>query len=177
MIYGGWLDHTVFGVTFFAACSVAEPGCSGTSPVYDGGLVGGFTPFGVYPGTTPTGMGSATWTDVMVAMESPRFDNHPAALAWANEGQPGVYLGDARIRIDDLAAPQVDVSFTNIHNVTEGTRHRDMSWEGRSVENGLFAGGDSDDYIAGRFTGPRHQEVGGEFRRDGIEGGFGAKRP
>ena len=34
----------------------------------------------------------------------------------------------------------------------------------------------SDEYIAGMFTGPRHQEVGGEFRRDGIEGGFGAKR-
>lgn len=50
-----------------------------------------------------------------------------------------------------------------------------MSW-GPSVENGLFGGGDPDEYIAGMFTGPRHQEVGGEFRRDGIEGGFGAKR-
>ena len=52
-----------------------------------------------------------------------------------------------------------------------------MSWEGLSVEDGLFGRGDEKEYIAGMFTGPRHQEVGGEFRRDGIEGGFGAKRP
>ena len=112
----------------------------------------------------------------MVGMESPMFDNEGAARAWANAGRPDVYLGDARIRIDDLAAPNVDVSFTNIHNVTEGTPHRDMSWESLSVENGLFGNGDSDAYIAGMFTGPRHQEVGGEFRRDGMAGGFGAKR-
>ena len=188
--YGGWLDHTVFGVGFSAACDVDEPGCSGASPAYAGGWVGGLAPFGVYPGTTPAGMGSATWTGVMVGMESPRFDepapDEPApgepdpVLAWVNAGQPDVYLGEARIRIDDLAAPDVDVSFINIHNVTEGTRHRDMSWEGLSVENGLFGSIDpdeySDDYIAGMFTGPRHQEVGGSFSRDGIEGGFGAKR-
>jgi len=170
--YGGWLDNTVFGVGFAAACIVDEPGCSGTSPVYAGGFAAGLAPFGVYPGTPPTGMGSATWTGVMVGMESPRFDNESAARAWANAGPPDVYLDDARIRIDDLATPDVDVSFTHIHNVTEGTRHRDMSWEGLSVENGLFAGGDSDEYIAGMFTGPRHQEVGGAFRKDGIAGGF-----
>ena len=174
--YGGWLDHTVFGVGFTAACDVDAPGCSGAGPVYAGGWVSGVTPFGVYPGTTPTGMGPATWTGVMVGMESPIFENEAAALAWLNEGQPDVYLGDARIMIDDLAIPDVDVSFTNIHNVTEGIRHRDMSWEGLSVENGLFGGGDSDEYIAGMFTGPRHREVGGEFRRGGIAGGFGAKR-
>ena len=174
--YGGWLDHTVFGVGFVAACDVDQQGCSGTSPVYAGGIARSITPFGVYPGTTPTGMGSATWKGVVVGMESPKLENEAAVVAWANEGQPDVYLGDARITIKDLAAPDVDVSFTNIHNVTEGTRHREMSWEGLSVKDGLFGGGDTDEYIAGMFTGPRHQEVGGEFRRDGIEGGFGAKR-
>ena len=176
VIYGGWLDHTTFGVGLSGGCEVDEPGCSGTSPVYTGGIAYSFMPFGVYPGTTPPGMGSATWTGVMVGVESPRFENEVAALAWKNEWPPDVYLGDARIMIEDLAAPDVDVSFTNIHNVTEGTRHRDMRWDGLSVENGLFGGGDSDEHIAGMFTGPRHQEVGGEFRRDGIAGGFGAKR-
>jgi len=174
--YGGWLDHTVFGVTSLRVCEVGAAGCSGTNPVYAWGDVGGLTTYGVHPGTTPTGMGSATWTGVMVGMESPRLENQAAALAWLNEGRPDVFLGDARIEVDDLSAPDVDVSFTNIHNVTEGTRHRDMSWEGLSVENGLFGSGDSDEYIAGMFTGPRHQEVGGEFQRDGIAGGFGAKR-
>ena len=114
----------------------------------------------------------------MVGMESPEFGENEAAaaLAWVREGSPDVFLGNARITIEDLAAPDVDVSFTDIHNVTAGTRRRDMSWEGLSVENGLFAGSDSDDYIAGMFTGPRHREVGGEVRRDDIAGGFGAKR-
>ena len=175
--YGGWLDHTAFGAASFADCNVDEPGCSGTSPVY-ASRTAGSTTYGVYPGTTPTGIGSATWTGVMVGMESPTFGENEAAAAqaWANAGPPDVYLGDARITIEDLATPDVDVSFTGIHNVTEGTRHRDMSWQGLSVENGLFGRGDSDDYIAGMFTGPRHQEVGGEFRKDDIAGGFGAKR-
>ena len=90
VIYGGWLDHTAFGVAFSAVCNVDEPGCSGTRPVYAGGFTGGFTPFGVYSGTTPAGMGSATWTGVMVGMDSPRFENHAAALAWVNEGPPDV---------------------------------------------------------------------------------------
>ena len=174
--YGGWLDHTVFGVGFFAECAVDEPGCSGTAPVYAWGGANSLTPFGVYPGTTPTGMGSATWAGVMVGMEAPKLESEAAALAWVKEGQPDVYLGDALIMIEDLAAPDVDVSFTNIHNVTEGTPRDDMIWEGLSVENGLFGDGDSDEYVAGMFTGSRHQEVGGEFQKDGIAGGFGAKR-
>ena len=117
----------------------------------------------------------------MIGMESRNSEPENQAaylayLAWLNEGQPDVFLGDARIEIDDLSAADVDVSFTNIHNVTDGTRKRDMSWEDLSVEDGLFGEGNSDEYIAGMFTGPRHQEVGGEFWRDGIAGGFGAKR-
>ena len=176
LTYAGWLDQTVFGVTFAAQCDVDEPGCSGPSPAFAWGGAWAITPYGVYSGTTPAGMGSATWTGVMIGMESPKLEDPAAAQAWVRQGSPDVYLGDARIAIGDLAAPDVDVSFTGIHNVTEGTRHRDLSWEGLPVENGLFGSGDSDDYIAGMFTGPRHQEVGGEFQRDGIAGGFGAKR-
>ena len=56
-----------------------------------------------------------------------------------------------------------------------------MSWENlRIQDDGLFGGlageRDGNEYIAGMFTGPRHQEVGGEFRRNGIVGAFGAKR-
>ena len=120
----------------------------------------------------------------MVGMESPRFGggtvyipvggvllpferdyDEAAAVAWVNEGlpDPDVYLGDARIVIDDLAAPNVDVSFTKIHNVTDGTRHHDMVWADLSVQDGLFGEGNSvwlpgegdpDEYIAGMFTCP-----------------------
>ena len=132
-------------------------------------------------GTAPAGVvGPATWTGVMVGMESPESGSDKA-LALLRSG-PDVFLGDARIMIDDdLAAPDVDVSFTGIYNVTEGTPHDDVSWENLRVQDdGLFGAlageRDGSEYIAGMFTGPGHQEVGGEFRRDGIVGAFGAKR-
>ena len=178
LTYGGWLDHTEFRVSVSRWCSVGAAGCSGTDPDYENGIAFGFMA-GSYSGTTPTGVGSATWTGVMVGMESPEAGSD-RALALLRNG-PDVFLGDARITIDDLAAPDVDVSFTNIHNVTEGVPHDDMSWENlRIQDDGLFGGlageRDGNEYIAGMFTGPRHQEVGGEFRRNGIVGAFGAKR-
>ncbi len=84
--------------------------------------------------------------------------------------------------IDDRVAPDVDVSFTNIHNVIEGTRPGDMSWEDLPLKDGLFgrvsrkSDGERSGHIIGMFTGRGHQEVGGEFREDGIAGAFGAKR-
>ena len=178
VIYSGYLDYTSFGVGFGASCALDAPGCSGTSPDYGWGGSAGATPEGAYPGTTPTGMGSATWTGVMIGMEASEFDaaGQAAVPAWVHEG-PDVYLGDAQVRIGDLVAPDVDVSFTSIHNVTEGTGRPDMRWEGLPVTNGLFASGDFDDgYIAGMFSGPGHEEVAGEFLRDGITGSFRALR-
>ena len=161
-------------------CTVGSPGCAETDdtddfdPLYAGGGVLGYMA-GSYPGTTPAGAGSAAWTGIMVGMED-------LASASLGRERTDVFLGDARIAIDDLAAPDVDVSFTNIHNVTEGARRGDMSWEDLRLEDGLFGrvvrrnGGERYDYLVGMFTGPGHREVGGEFRRDGIAGAFGAKR-
>ena len=177
LTFGGWLDHTHFKVTVTRWCAVGEPGCAGLDdpdPVYAGGRVLGYMA-GSYSGTAPAGVGSAAWTGVMVGME----DLDTVSL---RRERPDVFLGDARIVIDDLAVPDVDVSFTNIHNVTEGTRHRDVRWEDLRIEKGLFgsvsreSGGERYDYLVGMFTGPGHQEVGGEFRGDGIAGAFGAKR-
>ena len=183
--YAGWLDHTYFIVSFRAICEVDAPGCSGARPAYASAGTYSPAPRGYFPETTPTGMGSATWDGVMIGMTSrefPALDQEQAAVpAWVHE-VPDVWLGDAQIRIEDLAAPDIDVSFTNIHLVTtnshlvKGAKHPDMRWEGLPVDNGLFGSGDSDDYIAGMFTGPQHQEAGGQFMRDGIVGSFGAKR-
>ncbi len=177
LTYGGWLDHTHFNVSVTRWCTIGAAGCSdtaGTDLVYAGGSVLGFMA-GSYSGTTPTGAGSATWTGIMVGMA----DLTPEAL---RDQAPDVFLGDARVTIDDLAAPDVDVAFTGIHNVTEGTRHRDMHWEDLPVEDGLFgrvsreSGEEHPDYLVGMFTGPGHREAGGTFRRDGIAGAFGAAR-
>ena len=177
--YGGWLDRTEFRVSFSRSCVVGVAGCSETDPEFEAAQVQGFAA-GVYSGTTPAGMGSATWTGVMIGMESPEPGSGDASALLRN-GRPDVFLGDARITIDDLAVPDVDITFTGIHNVSEGSSHDDMSWENlRIQDDGLFgkpAGeSDGDGYIAGMFTGSRHQEVGGHFQRDGIAGAFGARR-
>ena len=93
----------------------------------------------------------------MVGMESPD-PGSDKALDLIRSG-PDVFLGDARITIDDLTAPDVDVSFTNIYNVTEGTPHDEMSWEHLRVQDGGLFGGltgrrDGNEYLAGMFTGP-----------------------
>ena len=178
LAYGGWLDYTHFNVSHTRWCMGGEPGCADiddAETLFTGGGVLGFMA-GRYAGTTPAGMGSAAWTGVMVGMEA-----LPPALLGRERAD--VFLGDARITIDDLSAPAVDVSFTNIHNVTTGTRRRDLRWEGLRLEDGLFGTvsppenyGERYDYLAGMFTGPGHQEVGGEFSGDGISGAFGARR-
>ena len=177
--YGGWLDRTDFRVSFSRSCVVGVAGCSETESEFKVAHVQGFAAGG-YSGTTPTGLGSATWTGVMIGMESPEPGSDDAS-ALLLSGRPDVFLGDARIMIDDLAVPDVDVFFTGIHNVSEGTSHAGMSWENLPVQDdGLFGKpareGDGDGYIAGMFTGSRHKEVGGHFARDGIAGAFGAKR-
>ena len=166
--YAGWLDHTFFGVSFDRECHAGQEGCSG--PHFSASSYGLMV--GAYSGTSPSGTGSATWSGVMIGMEA--VDSYIDDVVPASA--PDVFLGDARIVIDDLATPDVDVSFTNISNVTEGTGYPDMSWENLPVDDGLFAGGSWENYIVGMFTGPRQQEVGGHFLRDGIAGGFGAQR-
>ena len=177
---GGWLEYTHFNVSLTRWCTVGAPGCAESDDtddfdlLYAGGGVLGYMAGG-YSGTTPTGVGSAAWTGVVIGMED-------LASTSLRREEPDVLLGDARIVIDDLAAPDVDVLFTNMHNVTEATRRGDMSWEDLPVEDGLFGGvslesdGERYEYLVGMFAGPGHQEVGGEFRRDGIAGAFGAKR-
>ncbi|MCY4439623.1 MAG: hypothetical protein OXE53_05380 [Deltaproteobacteria bacterium] len=192
--YGGGLGDTTFRVDFDRRCEVGAAGCSGVSPDFMDALINR-TVTGRYSESTPTGVGSATWTGVMVGMRSPVYPHYPGDPHYPGYpgtdlirplptpvAQPDAYVGDARIMIDNLACPnvEVDVSFTNLHNVTEGAKHRDMTWENLRVKDGLFRSRNiihnADDYIIGMFSGPQHQEVGGKFGRHGIAGVFGAKR-
>ena len=180
LTFGGWLEYTHFNVSLTQWCTVGSSGCAETGDtddvdlLYAGGSVLGHMD-GRYSATTPTGTGSATWTGAMVGME----DLASTALRRA---RPDVVLGDATITIEDLSDPDVDVFFTNIHNVTEATRQHDLSWEDLPLKNGLFGefSRESDqehyDHLVGMFSGPGLEEVGGQFRRDGIAGAFGARR-
>ena len=178
LAYGGWLEHTLFEVSFYRECLVSESGCVGDNPDYSDAYIES-TVYGTHFGTAPTGSGSAKWTGVMVGMEPV---GEPAVPA-----RRDVFLGDALVTIDDLVSPDVDVSFTNIHNVTEGTSRNEITWNDLAIDGGMFGDtgfrdtdeseytGESE-YIFGMFNGSRHQEIGGHFRKDGITGAFGAKR-
>ena len=129
LTFGGWLDYPHFNASVARSCTVGAPGCTEADDpdmLYAGGGVLGFIA-GRYPGTAPTGAGSATWTGIVVGME-----DLASASLW--RGRPDVLRGDARVVIDDLAAPDVGVVFTNIRNVTEGTRQPDMTWEDLPLE-------------------------------------------
>lgn len=147
---------------------------------------------GRFSGDNPTGTGSAAWTGVMTGVD-------------VRQSRPGStlrVLGDARIDIDDLSDPDVDVAFTGIRELASGTARTDMTWTDLALTNGGFSDGNfsisdgsisvpplpSDgspppsapptppETIRGMFYGSAHQEVGGVFDRDGITGAFGAKR-
>lgn len=104
LAYGGWLDYPQFNVSHTRWCMGGEPGCAeidDADKLYTGGGIVGFMA-GRHAGMTPAGMGSATWTGVMVGMED-------VASALLGRERPDVLLGDARIRVDDLSVPDVDV--------------------------------------------------------------------
>ena len=175
---GGWMGHSYFEVSSLQTCDTENVGCdSGYGLTYDA--------FVRPSGTNPTGTGSATWNGVMTG------------VSWGNSSDGGIYsseviqyIGDARISIDNLSAPAVDVSFTNIHDLATAARHPDLSWDNLALIDGKFGeyhservdlGNGGYQYevteIGATFAGPNHEEVVGTFSRDYIvSGAFGAKR-
>ena len=178
---GGWMDHSYFEASSLQTCDTANVGCSGSSPVYGSGHILTYDAFARPSGTNPTGTGSATWNGVMTG------------VSWeGNSGGGEVirYIGDARIAIENLAAPVVDVSFTNIHDLATASRYPDLLWNNLAVIDGKFGehhservdlGNGGFQYevtaIGATFAGPNHEEVVGTFSRDYIvSGAFGAMR-
>ena len=153
--YGGWLEHSGFG--FFVASGEF------TSGDPEGGVIVQWYSFGDATGTNSTGVGSTTWNGVMVGVD-----------VSDTESFGNVIQGDAAIVMDDLSGSEVDIGFTNIHDLGAGTSRADMSREGIQAQAGGFT--DVDGTIEGRFYGPGHEEVGGIFHRGDIFGAFGATR-
>ena len=147
--YGGWLDHSGFMVE---AASDGER----VAIVY-GLSIGDDT------GTNPTS-GTATWSGVMVGAD-----------VSASRTLGNVIQGDADIAVD-FDDVDVDVFFTNIHDLDTGRTRSDMKWKNIPMADGAFQTGSGGNQIEGRFYGPEHEEVGGIFERDAIVGAFGARR-
>ena len=113
------------------------------------GLVGGIR----YPNSLPAS-GSASWSGEMVALD----ENNR------------LVRGSARLEIDNLRFPRVDVALS-----AQG--YPAMTWTGIPLRNGRFSERrGSSDYIKGELYGPAVEEAGGVFERNRLVGAFGAKQ-
>ncbi len=129
---------------------------------------------------------SGTWSGVMAGVIAPFSDDAGAFIR-----------GDATVTVAYLSESSealVDVEFTSITREDTGARLGNMIWENLALEGGNFAAGNvlhdhGDGYLGtegfhpsrrsgifGQFYGPKHEEVGGLFHRDGLAGAFGASR-
>ncbi len=165
--YGGWLDDGAFFVnrtTLLVRDERGQPAGPGT--VFDSSALG--VPSATAPTPAP-GM-SATWTGMMTGVDVSDL---------VTRGQ--FVRGDATLHIDDLANPDVDVVFDNLHDLETGAKLDGRSippWENIPLDGGAFGEKPtgSSDYIQGRFVGEGHAGVVGVFERGEVVGSFGANR-
>ena len=120
-----------------------------------------FTPGGRIEGS-PSGSnpvsGTAAWSGKVRA-----YDTQSGA-GWTPVS------GNARLEVD-LGAATVNVDFTDFE-----AGHADMSWNGLSLRAGAFSHVQHGASIEGAFYGSEHQGAAGTFRRDRLDGVFGAVR-
>ena len=172
LTYGGWLDNSAFAVQTIRYRN-SDP--QGTDAIERAGLS-----FGLISGSNPSGIGKAVWEGVMVGSRKDNTD---------------IVQGDARVEIDDLSKPEVDVALDNIFdlNGTAGApayaingEPVSISWDKLTLTDGTFADDNIDTtgnlriHIRGSFYAADYSEVGGVFDYTtddlGLVGAFGAKR-
>ena len=91
---------------------------------------------------------------------------------------PNWVVGDAALTFD-LAALELDATFSNIVGLTGGQTFDDLAWTGISVNDGAFkqvvAAGEN--YIEGAFFGVNQEGTAGVFEQGAIHGSFAAMDP
>ena len=165
--YGGWLDDGAFFVnraTLTVRDVRGQP--IGLGTVFDASAMG------VAQSAAPMAARnlSGTWQGMMVGAD---------VSDTVARGQ--FVRGDTTLTIDDFANADVDVAFSNLHDLETGAKLDDRKispWENISLDGGAFGekpvGGT--DYIQGQFVGEDHAGVVGVFERSEIVGSFGANR-
>ena len=114
--------------------------------------------------TRPTG--SATWRGIMVGMTA------------SGAGRGERLQGDASL-IYDLAASDLDISFSGIQNLDRRRAHSISSVRFDDVpvaSGGTFEAGLTGNRVQGGFYGPEHAEAAGGFEQSNIVGAFGATK-
>ena len=157
--FGAWMEHSFFLTMQTLALDPVHDEISVYLDIFS---------IGAASGTNPTALGgSATWRGAMIG-----FDESFAGrgISRLEDSEPNAYVGNATLTLDDFTNPTVDVLFRNI---TNDVRYLDdVLWRDLLVTEGGFEGVG----IVGRFYGPQHEEVGGVFQFDAINGAFGAVR-
>ena len=173
--YGGWMDHSVFGVYLYSEVDADIPA---NNLWFGYSIVAGNA-----TGTNPSD-GPFTWAGVMVGRYAD-FDDE--ASDFDSDVVGNAVQGDALISIMPSNADQssVDVAFSNIRNLKSGQSIEEFGWSGLSVSGGYFESRDrlhefgaihGVRWIQGAFYGPKHEEVAGVFEGNNVLGAFGAKR-
>ena len=162
--YGVWGEHNV-GTASLMTISAEGVAFRTALPWSVGHPTGSFSyslyclrnECGEQQGTNPTS-GTASWSGAMAGVKI-------GSLAIGEE-----VTGDADLTAN-LAAATINLTFSNIETAS-GMQSPDIAWRRVSMHNGSFnAAG-----LEGRFYGHDHEEAGGVFRRDGIEGAFSLAR-
>ena len=148
--YGAWLDHSAFETTIAA----------GTKSDSTKVLAAYNLSFGDRAGTSPEG--NARWEGMMLGHTRGQAAVHPLQ-------------GDAIIDFD-LTTVTVDVSFSNIKNLTTDADFPAATFSDVAVTNGAFTSRTATAQVAGHFYGPAHEEVGGVFTYPTALGAFGARK-
>ena len=148
-VYGAWADHSFFFIGFDSYLAEGE--------VYDTDLYG--ASIGTSTGSVPVS-GSASWVGVVVAADLGRGEGHQ---------------GDATLTAD-FAAGDLDVAFTNMHDVETGAARASIHFSGVPMAGEGFAQRTAGRRIEGTFYGAGHVEAGGIFESGSAIGAFGAKR-
>ncbi len=150
--YGAWMDDGAFWLQ-----NIIRRDVEGETTAYEafGATLGEAT------GEKLTGSGTATWSGIMLGF---------------NLAATEAYHGDAEITAN-LADADVDVAFTNIHELFTGIAQNDITFSNVPLTpEGFALGARPDSRIAATFYGTGHAEVGGTFEHGDVLGAFGATK-
>ncbi len=165
--YVGFLEYGSFWNSFGVTCYGPTLNSCDNVPADELDISFSLDAYGQRSARNPGGTGSASWSGMMIGADLSSYQSREALYV----------VGDARVQIDDLANPDVNVSFTGIREVDTGASRPDMVWNDLALTNGTFNdGGGGTSTISGGFVGGAQQEVVGVFERDNVSGSFGAKR-
>ena len=154
--FGVWMEHSVFG----ELALFDENTFPNATILYSFGDISDNNP----SGTT----GGLVWNGVSYVIEKVDIQDRE------RDAHDVYHVGSVRVDIDDISNPDVDVEITDITPPEGINRLDNQSWMDMPLQDDHTGFRSEDSTMIGTFYGPEHEEVGGVFNRNGIEGVFGA---